>query len=227
MSAETPDHTPDVSVLLLCPFCGETPTLAKWCGEWGFAHSNNGCLLTADLYQFDTEAEAITAWNTRPTPTPADQGDLVERVALAIYKADFKPGRAPDLKDELLRDILFTQAHAAIAAMPAVEGVERLRAELQAIIHNWSIEQCIYQNDIDRIKKVLAGESDVMDEVKRLRTQLAERDETIAGMIREIDTGLEYVASRPVGLRISLLVSVIRDIQGVARQALTPQVPHG
>lgn len=58
-----------------------------------------------------------------------------------------------------------------------------------------------------------------------LRTQLAASQSDVARLVREIDDALSYVATRPRGLRLSLLVQSIRDIQRTARAALKDTQP--
>lgn len=66
----------DKVTLLPCPFCGEKNVKPfgpyGWYRQYGISHScksfYNG---TSEMMQgFNSEAEAITAWNTRATPAP-------------------------------------------------------------------------------------------------------------------------------------------------------------
>lgn len=71
-----------------------------------------------------------------------------------------------------------------LEAATAIETLTRelaeVRAELQAIVANWEIEQSIWQTDIDRIKRTLGGQSDVMDYVKSLRVELTDTKARLA-----------------------------------------------
>lgn len=179
MSAETPDHTPDVSALLPCPKCRDDEPFVDSCGrtdlQW-YAVNCGRCLYANA--NFSSVDEAVADWNTRATPTPADQGDLVEVVAKALQAVPYSERFNWEL-----------QARAAIATMPAVGEVETLRA------------------------------------------QLAERDETIAGMTAKIakivrftthDLGCD-VYQRSYAISFPTCSCGLED----ARKALTPQVPHG
>lgn len=57
----------DMTELKNCPFCGESVSMKPWRDKWCFEHSpKSECLFTAaDEQLFETETEAITAWNTR------------------------------------------------------------------------------------------------------------------------------------------------------------------
>lgn len=87
----------------------------------------------------DTEAEAITAWNTRPsgtqTPTPLAADEQIEAVARALAKAD---GKDPDAQawarfpgghpyGICWRDQYAKKAEAAIAALSAMQPGEGVR----------------------------------------------------------------------------------------------------
>lgn len=60
------------SDLLPCPFCGMTGETEVDCGgskdRWWARCYNPKCLYDVSTNIFDTEAEAIAAWNTRPAP---------------------------------------------------------------------------------------------------------------------------------------------------------------
>lgn len=71
----------DETTMLPCPFCGgeaETLTAESMRGGYLFGIMCNDCLSHGDVY--DTEAEAITAWNTRAERTcrMTDRGECSE-----------------------------------------------------------------------------------------------------------------------------------------------------
>lgn len=60
---------------LHCPFCGGRPHYTNWgrFGKWAVKHtckggSGNGKRISIYASEFDTEEEAIEAWNRRYTP---------------------------------------------------------------------------------------------------------------------------------------------------------------
>lgn len=69
--------------LLPCPFCGEAAKWVRPMGEWtanGYGPDRwRVSCSTANCWAMtpatDTEAEAITAWNTRTPPTTGDKTD--------------------------------------------------------------------------------------------------------------------------------------------------------
>ena len=55
-----------------CPFCGGKPLFTHWgnCGKWCFKHTckggnGNGKRIRIYASEFETEQEAIEAWNRR------------------------------------------------------------------------------------------------------------------------------------------------------------------
>lgn len=64
--------------LKLCPFCGKEMHIVEiWDDEWSLTCGTQDCAGSRTI--FDTEAEAIAAWNKRPDPwvsvdTPPEDG---------------------------------------------------------------------------------------------------------------------------------------------------------
>ena len=130
------DHTPDVSALLLCPK-GHAPKLHSDTTRRPEYAYYCPCDTTVGLYP--TKEDARQAWNasvatfgvstTRATPTPADQGDLVERLTTILREQIMSTDHpVSDWERETIEKI--------VAAMPApdlVAEVARLRGSLAAI----------------------------------------------------------------------------------------------
>jgi hypothetical protein len=86
----------------------------------------------------------------------------------------------------LERNTLSRKAATAIETL--TRELSEARVELQAIVANWEIEQSIWQTDIDRIKRTLGGQSDVMDYVKSLRAELTDTKARLAEAVEDRDT---------------------------------------
>jgi hypothetical protein len=78
----SPSSQEEARELKACPFCGVDNPMSgsmKTKGAKGWWIECRDC---PALMEADTEAEAIAAWNVRPTPDLGD--DLVEKAALAM-----------------------------------------------------------------------------------------------------------------------------------------------
>lgn len=76
-------HTP-----LPCPFCSAQIEIAKWEGNYGFAHPRQSerCIMEGDFYDYATEAEALTAWNTRAVNSHHDLIEALRAVEAAMMR---------------------------------------------------------------------------------------------------------------------------------------------
>ncbi len=93
-----------------CPFCqGEaklikrtnTGITADWCGDaqwWVCCAAEDDC--AGQLGLSDSEAEAISAWNTRADAAPTPKADEVEAVGFAMWKADADRAALKDTRHE-------------------------------------------------------------------------------------------------------------------------------
>ena len=80
-----------MSELLLCPFCGgeaETLTAESMNGGYLFGIMCNDCRSRGDVY--DTEAEAIAAWNSR-----AEHGTLTAEQVRKAAKSNSRKYKSP------------------------------------------------------------------------------------------------------------------------------------
>jgi hypothetical protein len=69
--------TTDKSALLPCPFCARPTVLRHW-DDWGVEY---GCNLCGFGIEAKTNAEAISAWNTRTQPKETSEGELAQQKA--------------------------------------------------------------------------------------------------------------------------------------------------
>ena len=138
-------------------------------------------------------------------------------------------------EDPMVRD--GTQWLSNNPATPESAGdlVERLRKPIAAdSIYDWIVQKR-KQTTSDLPRQGFCNEMELIDEqrteaadmISTLRTQLAERDETIAGL-REALENIKEGAVKDQGMGHSCRVPWPAEMaQDIARQALTPQVPHG
>lgn len=75
-----------------CPFCGEPPIISEREEGYFIECGNTHCLVRPDTYQLDAmKAEAVEAWNTRPT-TNAEAERLLWALWYVTQTGPQKPG---------------------------------------------------------------------------------------------------------------------------------------
>lgn len=78
-----------------CPFCGEMPLLAKW-ATLNIACLNEKCPVAPEVWG-DTQSEAISRWNTRPSD-PVRQA-LVEAINDLLFVIEIPRHWGPSQMD--------------------------------------------------------------------------------------------------------------------------------
>lgn len=123
----------DTDKLENCPFCGGNAIVVNEDRSWIECAD---CPSKAVCGPFDTEAEAIRAWNTRACPTLPASDEVREKVALALVNYDCAQTDCPALSSveefrfDADRDEYLGRADAALSAIPADPVVEVRKFDL-------------------------------------------------------------------------------------------------
>ena len=144
--------------LLPCPFCGEswvhinktryldTEAFAGTCRTKGC----HGVIFSLGYGLFETEAEAIAAWNHRAADALSLKGEDVERVKLALSPL------VNEEMDEEMRDAWLTDlARAAIAAMPS-DTMRSALEDAREFLEGIRIDYPLSVSDCEFIRALLA-----------------------------------------------------------------------